>query len=61
MEAPPPKKFKRVHSAGKVMASFFWDSQRAIMIDCLEQGRTINGAYCAGELRQLSQEIARKR
>ena len=23
---PPPKKFKRVHSAGKVMASILWDS-----------------------------------
>ena len=34
LEAPlltPPKKFKR-------------DSQRVIMIDCLEQGRTINDA-----------------
>ena len=64
MEAPwltPPKEFKRVHSAGKVMASIFWDSQEAIMIDYLEQGRTINGAYYAGELRRLRQEIARKR
>ena len=26
-DLPPPKKFKRVHSAGKVMASPFWDSQ----------------------------------
>ena len=31
------------------------------MIDYLEQGRTINGAYCVGELRRLRQEIARKR
>ena len=30
-----------------------------IMIDCLQQGRTINGAYYAGKLRQLRQEIAR--
>ena len=22
--SPPPKKYKRVHSAGKVMASIFW-------------------------------------
>ena len=26
-DSPPPKKFKRVHSAGKVMASIFWESQ----------------------------------
>ena len=31
------------------------------MIDYLEQGRTINGACNAGELRRLHQEIARKR
>ena len=26
-ELPPPKKFKWVHSPGKVMVSLFWDSQ----------------------------------
>ena len=31
------------------------------MIDYLEQGRMINGAYYAAELRRLHQEIARKR
>ena len=44
-------KFKRVSSAGKVMASFFWDNQGVIMVDYLEEGRTINGAYYAEELR----------
>ena len=58
--SPPPKKFKRVHSAGKVMASIFWDSQEVIMIDYLEQGRMINSAYYAGKLRWLRQEIAKK-
>ena len=56
MEAPwltPPKNFRRVHSAGKVIASIFWDSQGVIMIDYLEQGRAINGVYYAGELRWL--------
>ena len=54
MEAPwltQPKKFKRAPSAGKVMTSIFWDSQGVIMIGYLEQGRTMNGAYYAGELR----------
>ena len=37
--AHPPKKFKRVHSAGKVMTSIFWDSQIVIMIDYLEHLR----------------------
>ena len=31
------------------------------MIDYLEQGRMINGAYYAGKLRQLRQKFARKR
>ena len=31
--SPPPKKFKRVHSAGKVTTSIFWDSQGLIMIN----------------------------
>ena len=59
--SPPPKKFKRVSLAGKVMASVFWDSQGVITIYYLEQGRTINGAYYAAELRHSHQEIARKR
>ena len=59
--SPPTKKFKRVHSTGKAMASIFWNSQKVIMIDYFEQRRTINGAYYAGELKWLRQEIARKR
>ena len=47
--SPPPKKFKMVHSTGNVVVSIFWDSQWVIMIDYIEQGRTINGAYYAGE------------
>ena len=64
MEIPwfiPPKTFKMVHSAGKEVASIFWESQGVVMIDYLEQGRTINGAYYAGKLRRLRHEIARKR
>ena len=33
--SPPPKKFNRVLSAGKVMTSIFWDSYGVIMIDSL--------------------------
>ena len=59
--SPHPNKFKQVHSAGKVMASIFWDSQGVIVIYYFEQGRKIDGAYYAGELRRLRQDIARKR
>jgi hypothetical protein len=33
----------------------YWDNQGIIMIDYLEQGRTINGTYYADELRRLRQ------
>ena len=42
------------------MASFFLHSQGVIIIDYLEQGRTINGAYYADEMRWLCQGIAKK-
>ena len=45
--SPPPKKGKRVSSAGKVMASVFWDSQGVIMIDYLEQGRKQGRILCS--------------
>ena len=57
--AHPPKKFKRVHSTGKVKALLFWNSQGVIMLEYLEQGRMTNGAYYAGELRNCKEE-ARK-
>ena len=41
----------------------FWDSQGVIMVDYLEEGCMINGAYYyyAEELWQLHQEIVKKR
>ena len=42
------------------MASIFWDCQGVIMIAYFKQGRTINGAYYAGKLRWLRQEIAKR-
>ena len=41
----PPKKFKRVSSAGKVMASIFLDIQSVVMVDYLEEGRMINDVH----------------
>ena len=56
-----PSKNKRVSSAGKVMASIFGDSKGVIMVDYLEEGRTINGAYYAEELRRQRQKLVKKR
>ena len=58
--SPPPMKVSSVPSARKVMASKFWDSQDVIMVDYLEEGHMINGAYYAEEQRWLHQEIVRK-
>ena len=43
------------------MASIFWDSQGVIMVDYLEEGHMMNGAYYAEEPRWLPQEIVKKR
>ena len=43
------------------MASNFWDSQGIIMVDYLVEGRTIDVAYNAEELRWLYQQIMNTR
>ena len=58
---PPPKKFKVVPSAGKVMATIFWDSEGILLIDYKSKGATITGEYYAGILHQLREEIKKKR
>ena len=40
-----PKKFKTQPSAGKVMATLFWDAQGIIMLDFLAKKSTVTGAY----------------
>ncbi|XP_071097976.1 histone-lysine N-methyltransferase SETMAR-like [Haliotis cracherodii] len=51
--SPTPKKAKSVPSAGKVMASVFWDSEGVIMVDWLP----VTGAYYMELLRQLREKI----
>ena len=57
----PPKKAKTVPSAGKVMASVFWDADGILLIDYLQKGQTINGTYYASLLTQLREKIKIKR
>ena len=45
--SPRPKKFKTQPSAGKGMATVFWDAQGVIMLDFLAKKSTITGAYYA--------------
>ena len=48
--SPRPKKFKTQPSAGKVMATVFWDAQGVIMLDFLAKKSTITGVYYANLL-----------
>ncbi|KAH0816471.1 hypothetical protein GEV33_006320 [Tenebrio molitor] len=56
-----PKKAKTVPSAGKVMATVFWDSRGVVLIDYLQKGKTITGAYYSSLLDKLNEAIKAKR
>jgi len=43
--SPRPKKFRVQKSAGKVLASIFWDQDGILLIDYLPKGQTINAEY----------------
>lgn len=60
-DEPAPKKAKTVSSAGKVMATVFWDSRGVIFVDYLEKGKTITGTYYSSLLDKLKAEISKKR
>ena len=55
-----PKKFKMQPSAGKVMATVFWDAKGVIMLDFLPKRITITGVYHANLLDQLRTAIREK-
>jgi len=44
-ESPKPKKVKTTFSAGKVMATIFWDSNGVLYVDFLTEHRTTNAEY----------------
>uniref|UniRef100_A0A0A9YJU3 Mariner Mos1 transposase n=2 Tax=Lygus hesperus TaxID=30085 RepID=A0A0A9YJU3_LYGHE len=56
-----PKKAKVENSAGKVMATVFWDNQGILLIDNLERGTTINADRYCEVLEKLRAAIKRKR
>ena len=59
--SPRPKKFKTQPSAGKVMATVFWDAKGVIMLNFLPKRSTITGVYYANLLDQLRTAIREKR
>jgi hypothetical protein len=56
-----PKKTKSVLSAGKVMASIFWDAEGILFIGYLEKGKTITGEYYSNLLTRLDEKIREKK
>lgn len=60
-DSPPPKKFRTQPSAGKVMATIFWDFKGVIHIDYMPHNTTITGQYYAGLLGRLRESIKNKR
>ena len=59
--SPRPKKFTTKPSAGKVMATVFWDAQGVIMLDFLAKKSNITVVYYANLLDQMSTVIREKR
>lgn len=60
-DSPPPRKFKVVPSAGKVLLSVFWDAQGIILTDYLQKGASITGAYYANLIAKLRAALKEKR
>ena len=58
--SPRPKKFKTQPSAGKVMATVFWDAKDVIILDFLPKRSSITGVYYANLLDQLRTAICEK-
>jgi hypothetical protein len=56
-----PKKTRLVPSAGKVMASVFWDAEGILFIDYLEKGKTIAREYYSNLLTRLKETIREKK
>ena len=55
-----PKKFKTQPSAGKVMATVFWNAKGVIMLDFLPKRSSVTGVYYANLLDQLRTAICEK-
>jgi histone-lysine N-methyltransferase SETMAR len=57
---PAPKKFRVEKSAGKILASIFWDQDGILLICYLPKGQTINAEYYLSLLVQLNDVLKEK-
>ncbi|GFR64378.1 mariner transposase [Elysia marginata] len=60
-ETVSPKSSSPVKSDGKIMATAFWDTQRAILVDFLSRGQTVNSDSYIDTLKRLQVRILRMR
>jgi len=58
--SPRPKKFRVQKSAGKVLASIFWDQDSILLTDYLPKGQTINAENYSSLLVQLQDILKEK-
>jgi len=58
---PCPKKFRVQKSAGKFLASIFWDQDGILLIDYLPKDQTTNAEYYSSLLVQLKDILNEKR
>lgn len=59
--SPAPKKFKVTQSAGKVMATVFWDQKGILLIDFMPPKTTINSDRYGETLKKLRRAIQNRR
>src|SRR5579862_8085227 len=59
--SPPPKKFKIVPSAKKLMATVFWDHRGPLLIEYMEKGKTVNAEQYCNTLDKLRKVIRKRR
>ena len=59
-DSPPPKKFRAIASAGKVMASVLWDKRGVIHVDFLPRRATINSEYYCRVLSDVHTRLRKK-
>lgn len=60
--SPSPRKFRLQRSAGKVMATVFWDIKGVLLLDFLERNHTVTGQHYSDQLEeQLHPSIRSKR
>jgi hypothetical protein len=60
-ESPKPRRFKQTLSAGKVMASVFWERKGLLLCEFMPAGKTMNANHYCETLKNFHRAIQNKR